>query len=97
MAPTSAERRPVARAVALGLLAAVAAGAMSVAAIALPLFFLARALDPANGTGRPLIHDGLVIVLPVAAVVGLLVGPLVGAWYRRGGRLPREDDGFWRS
>lgn len=84
--------------VAVGAVAGVAAAALTLVFVALPLFFFARAADPARGTGRPLVHTGLVQVsVPVSVAVGLVVGVAVGAWYRRGGRLPREEDGYWGS
>jgi uncharacterized RDD family membrane protein YckC len=91
------DRRPLARAIAVGLFAGVLAAALGVVVVGAPLFFLARALEPAGGTGRPFIHNGLLIVVPVSAAVGAVIGPAAGVWYRRGGRLGREDDGYWRS
>jgi hypothetical protein len=84
----------------VGLAAGLGAGAVTLVFVALPLFFFARAADPARGTGRPFIRTGLVWAGPVALVVGVVVGVLVAAWYRRGGRLPSgdgEEDGYWRS
>jgi heme A synthase len=81
----------------VGAAAGLAAGALALVVVALPLFFFARAADPARGTGRPFIHTGLVVVaVPLALAVGLAVGGLAAVWYRRGGRLPQEDDGYWR-
>lgn len=67
--------------------------------VALPLFFFARAADPARGTGRPFIRTGLVVVaVPASLIAGAVAGPIVARWYRRGGRLGlREDDEYWRS
>ena len=94
-----AERRPLRGAVGVGLVAGVLAGALMVTFIALPLFFFARAADPARGTGRPFIRTGLVAVVgPAGLVAGLIAGPLAARWYRRGGELvQREDEGDWRS
>jgi hypothetical protein len=84
----------------VGLLAGIGAAAVVLVAVALPLFFFARAVEPSRGTGRPFIRTGLVrVAIPAAGVGGLLVGPAIGVWYRRGGDLlgEREDEGGrWR-
>ena len=95
--PESAARPPVGRSAAVGLFVGVTAAAVSVVGVALPLFFLARALDPARGTGRSFINRGLLATVPVALVIGVAAGVWAWVWHHRGGRLPREDDGFWRS
>jgi hypothetical protein len=85
--PVVRARRPFLPALALGAVSGLAAAAVVLVAIALPLFFFARAVDPARGTGRPFIHTGLVrVAVPAGLVTGLVVGPCVGVWYRRQGR-----------
>ena len=87
----SAVRRPWARSIGIGALAAVAGFSFGLIAVALPLFGLARALELQRGLGRPVIRDNLLLlVLPVAGTSALACGVLVGRWYRRGGRLPGE-------
>jgi hypothetical protein len=85
------------RSVVVGVFVGVGAAAVSVVAVALPLFFLASALDPARGTGRSFINHGLLATVPVAVLVGGACGVWATMWHRRGGRLPREDDGYYRS
>jgi hypothetical protein len=85
-------------AVGVGLAAGITAAALALVFVALPLFFFARAADPAHGTGRPFIRTGLVQVsIPLAALVGVAAGAAAGVWWRRGGQLPREEDGRWGS
>ena len=68
-----------------------AAVAIIVSIIAIPLFALARFADPAKGLDDPLIRNGLVkIAIPAGAVLGTAAGALVARWYRRGGHLPTE-------
>lgn len=84
-------RRPWARAVGVGALAAVAGFAVGLVLVALPLFGLARALELDQGLQRPFIRDNLaLLVLPAAVIMALVFGVVVGRWYRRGGRLPGE-------
>ena len=94
---TPQTRPPAARALAVGLFVGVLAAAVSLVGVALPLFFLARALDPARGTGRSFINRGLLLAVPVGVVIGVAAGAWAAVWHSRGGRLPREDDGFYRS
>jgi hypothetical protein len=82
----------------VGLVVGLTAAGLALTFIALPLFFFASAADPSNGTGRPFIRTGLVAVaIPFGVVAGLVAGPLAGRWWRRGGRLGREEDGYWGS
>jgi hypothetical protein len=81
--------RPLPKAVGVGALAGVAGFSFGLVLVALPLFGLARALETGNGLQRPFIRDNLtLLVLPVALVMAVLCGVVVGRWYRRGGRLP---------
>jgi hypothetical protein len=80
------------------LAAALGAASLTLIVVCLPLFFLARALEPARGTGRPLIHTGIVVAVPVSVGVGVIAGIAVGAWYRRGAALrPLDEEGDWRG
>ena len=89
-------RRPLLPSVALGVVVGLALAAAALALVALPLFFLARALEPDNGLSRPLVRTGLLqVAVPAAVLVGLGSGALAGRWYRRGGELPREEGGRW--
>ncbi|MDQ1438823.1 MAG: hypothetical protein QOK43_2452 [Acidimicrobiaceae bacterium] len=84
-------------ALALGLVVGVTAGALALSVVALPLFFFARAADPAHGTGRPFIRTGLVqVAVPVGLAVAATAGALAARWSRRGGRW-RDDQGNWGS
>lgn len=89
-------RRSLLPSVALGVVVGLTVAAAAVGVVALPLFFLARALEPDGGVGRPLIRTGLLqVAVPVAVLAGLGAGALAGWWYRHGGRLPREEGGRW--
>lgn len=89
-------RRPLLKSVALGVVVGLAVAAAAVGVVALPLFFLARALEPDGGVGRPLIRTGLLqVAIPAGVLAGLGAGALAGRWYRNGGELPREEGGRW--
>ena len=89
-------RRPLLASVGLGIVIAVAVAAAVLGLLALPLFFLARALEPDQGLGRPLVRTGLFrVAVPAAVLTGLGAGALAGRWFRRGGELPREEGGRW--
>ena len=90
-AHVASTRRTVLMAIAVGLAVGLAAVAIIVSIVAIPLFALARFADPGNGLDRPMIRDGLThVALPAGAVLGTVSGLLVGRWYRRGGHLPTE-------
>ena len=89
-------RRPLLVSVAFGVVIGLALAAAAVGLVALPLFFLARALEPGRGLGRPLVRTGLLqVAVPAGVLVGIGSGILAGLWYRRGGQLPREEGGRW--
>src|SRR5260221_12346789 len=86
--PAEVERGPVRRSLALGFAIAVrvaiACTAVIYAIVAIPMYTLAQA-DP-HGLDRPFFRHALVrIALPVGGAIGLLIGSVVGVWYRRGG------------
>ena len=86
-------RRSVAVGLAVGVPVALAAMAVTYAIIAIPMYALAQA-DP-HGLDRPFFRHALVrIALPVGAAIGVVVGSVVGVWYRRGGRLPTDRTPF---
>src|SRR5436305_15123226 len=96
-APESPERAPLRRSLALGFAVgvpiAIASAAVIYAIVAIPMYTLAQA-DP-HGLDRPFFRHALVrIALPVGAAIGLVVGSVVGVWYRRGGRLPTDRTPF---
>lgn len=91
------EQAPLRRSVALGLAIAVpiaiASAAVIYAIVAIPMYTLAQA-DP-HGLDRPFFRHALVrIALPVGAAIGLVIGSVVGVWYRRGGHLPTDRTPF---
>jgi hypothetical protein len=91
------ERAPLRRSVLLGLAiaipVAIASAAVVYAIVAIPMYTLAQA-DP-HGLDRPFFRHALVrIALPVGAAIGLLIGSVVGVWYRRGGHLPTDRTPF---
>jgi hypothetical protein len=86
-------RRSVAVGFAIGVPVALAAAALTYAIVAIPMYTLAQA-DP-HGLDRPFFRHALVrIALPAGAAIGLVVGSVVGVWYRRGGRLPTDRTPF---
>jgi len=86
-------RRSVAVGLAIGVPVALAAAALTYAIVAIPMYTLAQA-DP-HGLDRPFFRHALVrIALPAGAAIGLVVGSVVGVWYRRGGRLPTDRTPF---
>jgi hypothetical protein len=86
-------RRSVALAFAIGVPVALATIAVIYALIAIPVYALAQS-DP-NGLDRPFFRQALVrIALPVGALIGVMVGSVVGVWYRRGGHLPTDRSPF---
>jgi hypothetical protein len=75
----------------VGLAVAVAGIGIAFSVIAIPLFALAS-IDPGSGLDRDVVRKGLLYVaLPFGGISGVLVGLVVGVWYGRGGRLPRDD------
>jgi len=91
------EQAPLRRSVALGFAIAVpiaiASAAVIYAIVAIPMYTLAQA-DP-HGLDRPFFRHALVrIALPVGAAIGLVIGSVVGVWYRRGGHLPTDRTPF---
>ena len=86
-------RRSVVLGFAIGVPVAIASAAIVYAIVAIPMYTLAQA-DP-HGLDRPFIRHALVrIALPVGAATGVLIGSVVGVWYRRGGHLPTDRTPF---
>jgi hypothetical protein len=95
--PEAVEPAPLRRSVALGFAIAVpvaiAAAAVIYAIVAIPMYTLAQA-DP-HGLDRPFFRHALMrIALPIGAAIGLVIGSVVGVWYRRGGHLPTDRTPF---
>ena len=68
----------------------VAAVAIAFSIVAIPIFIVAST-EPGSGLNRDLVRTGLFkVALPFGGVAGIAVGVLVGIWYARGGRLPRD-------
>lgn len=81
--------RSVLVAVAVGLGVALSVAAVVFAIIAIPFFALARVSEGAQGLDRPFVRDSLLrFTLPAGLLAGVIVGAVVGRWYRRGGHLP---------
>ena len=58
--------------------------------VAVPMFLLAST-EGDSGLDRGLVRTGLfAVALPLGALVGVVVGSIVGVWYARGGRLPTD-------
>src|SRR5438270_14062118 len=86
-------RRTLLVGLAIGLPVGLAAAALTYAIVAIPMYTLAQA-DP-HGLDRPFFRHALLrIALPAGAAIGLVVGSVVGVWYRRGGRLPTDRTPF---
>ena len=82
--------RSVLLGLAIGLGVAVAAIAIAFSIVAIPLFIVAST-EPGSGLNRDLVRTGLFkIAVPFGVVTGTAAGVLVGLWYARGGRLPRD-------
>ena len=82
--------RTVALGTAVGLGVAVAGVAIAFSIVAIPLFIVAST-EPGSGLNRDLVRTGLFkVALPFGVISGLAVGIVVGIWYGRGGRLPRD-------
>ncbi len=74
----------------IGLGVAAAGIAIAFSIIAIPLFIVAST-EPGSGLNRDLVRTGLFkVALPFGVVAGTATGVLVGLWYARGGRLPRD-------
>ena len=92
--PERGEPRSRARSVLLGLGIGAGVGVAGIAIafsiVAIPLFIVAST-EPGSGLNRDLVRTGLFkVALPFGAVAGIAAGILVGVWYARGGRLPRD-------
>ena len=86
-------RRSLALGFAIAVPVAIASAAVVYAIVAIPMYTLAQA-DP-HGLDRPFFRHALVrIAIPVGAAIGLMIGSVVGVWYRRGGRLPTDRTPF---
>ena len=95
--PAAPERGKVRRSIllgfAIGIPLAIASAAVVYAIVAIPMYTLAQA-DP-HGLDRPWFRHALFrIALPVGAAIGLVIGSVVGVWYRRGGHLPTDRTPF---
>jgi hypothetical protein len=92
--PAADARRPRLRSVLLGLGIGAGVGVAGIAIafsiVAIPLFIVAST-EPGSGLNRDLVRTGLfTVAVPFGAVAGIAAGILVGIWYARGGRLPRD-------
>ena len=85
--------RSVALGVAVGTAIALATIGIVYALVAIPMYALAQA--DRNGLDRPFFRDSLFhIAVPIGLLFGVLIGTLVGVWYRRGGHLPTDRSPF---
>lgn len=68
----------------------VAGIAIAFSIVAIPLYIVAST-EPGSGLDRSLVRTGLFqVALPFGLVAGTIAGVVVGVWYGRGGRLPRD-------
>lgn len=82
--------RSVGLGLAVGLGVMVAGIAIAFSIVAIPLFIVAST-EPGSGLNRDLVRTGLFkVAVPFGVVSGIVIGSLVGVWYGRGGRLPRD-------
>jgi hypothetical protein len=82
--------RSVLLGLAIGAGVGVAAVAIAFSIVAIPIFIVAST-EPGSGLNRDLVRTGLFkVALPFGALAGTAAGVLVGVWYGRGGRLPRD-------
>lgn len=92
--PRDGDRTGWARSVGVGIGIGVLVALVAIAFVALPLFFLASAVEPSRGLNRPFVRTGLVeVAVPLGCFIGAAVGVTVGVWYHRGGRMPAPDRG----
>lgn len=88
--PDRARGRSVLLGLGIGLGVGVAGIAIAFSIVAIPIFIVAST-EPGSGLNRDLVRTGLFkVALPFGGVTGIAAGVLVGVWYARGGRLPRD-------
>ena len=76
--------------ISIGVGVGVASMAIAFSIVAVPMFLLAST-EGDSGLDRHLVRVGLFgIALPFGALMGIVVGAVVGVWYARGGRLPTD-------
>ena len=93
-APTDGPPRSRSRTVLLGLAIGLGVGIVGVVVafsiVAIPVFFIAST-EPGSGLDRDMVRTGLFqVALPFGAIAGTAAGVIVGIWYGRGGRLPKD-------
>ncbi|MGK2950316.1 MAG: hypothetical protein ACSLFP_17225 [Acidimicrobiales bacterium] len=82
--------RSVLLGVGIGAGVAVAGIAIAFSIVAIPLYIVAST-EPGSGLDRSLVRTGLFqVAVPFGLVAGTVAGVVVGLWYGRGGRLPRD-------
>lgn len=88
--PPRSRGRSVLLGVGIGLGVGVAAIAIAFSIVAIPIFIVAST-EPGSGLNRDLVRTGLFkVAVPFGGLSGIAAGVLVGVWYARGGRLPRD-------
>lgn len=95
--PEEATSAPLRRSLALGFAVGTAIALATIgivyAIVAIPMYALAQA--DRSGLDRPFFRDSLFhIAVPVGLLFGVVIGTLVGVWYRRGGHLPTDRSPF---
>lgn len=88
--PPRSRARSILLGVGIGLGVGVAGIAIAFSVVAIPIFIVAST-EPGSGLNRDLVRTGLFkVALPFGGLTGIAAGVLVGVWYARGGRLPRD-------
>lgn len=88
--PDRSRWRSVLLGLGIGMGVGVAGIAIAFSIVAIPIFIVAST-EPGSGLNRDLVRTGLFkVALPFGGVAGVAAGILVGVWYARGGRLPRD-------
>ena len=88
--PPRSRSRTLLLGLAIGLGVGIVGVVVAFSIVAIPVFFIAST-EPGSGLDRDMVRTGLFqVALPFGVIAGTAAGVLVGIWYGRGGRLPRD-------